>query len=90
MRKTLILLCISYLSIYAQQVIVVEEVNMYGGYASLISKFALELAPGKYNFWKVLSVKDEFAKVVGNMRFQRKQMGVGHKAIVECALNALA
>lgn len=62
-------------AISSDRIVAVEELNPYGGFSGQLSKALLESGKRVSSFRSV-SVDDEFAKVVGSMKFQRKQNGL--------------
>lgn len=69
-------------SIQSKNVIVIEELNPYGGFSSQVS---LEILKQKVRLdqFNVFSAKDEFSKVVGSFKFQRKYHGLDAQSILE-------
>jgi transketolase C-terminal domain/subunit len=66
--------------ITSRHLVVVEELNPYGGFSGMVCK-ALFLAGPERRGVHVLSAADRFAGMVGNARFQRRATGLTQEFI---------
>ena len=63
------------------KVLIVEELNPYGGFSSLVSRSLLTLAPRRWESVRVMSALDRFAPEVGGAAFQRHGVGLDQNAV---------
>lgn len=64
----------------SSRVVVIEELNPYGGFSGHVAKAVLRAAR-PLDAFEAMSTKDQFAKTVGSAAFQRKENGLDTESL---------